>query len=138
VKKFYCSFLLTIILIALVGCKAFMHGYTWTKAENAYNLITGDKNNFGDKRLVYNKGFHKKSALGNFLSGACNNRGMPDFIYEYKSNKSCRGIKLFYVKLDSVFVFEEPKKNNLNSIQKEARKIEDAEKQAYEKLKQKK
>ena len=104
-----------------------MHGYTWDKAENSYNLVTGDKDNFGDKRLNYNKGFHKHSALSNFLDCKCNDRGLPDFIYEYKSDTKSRGIKLFYIKVDSVFVFEEPKKNNLSSIQKEARKMDDYE-----------
>jgi hypothetical protein len=60
---------------------------------------------------------------------------LPDFIFEYKSDTKCRGIKLFYVNLDSVFVFEEPKKNDLNSVLKEARKMEESEKQAYQKLK---
>ena len=126
------------ILICSVGCKAFRHGYTWSKAENSYNLVTRDKNNFGDKRLDYNKGFHKHSALSNFLDCKCNDSGRPDFIYEYKSDTKCRGIKLFYVKLDSVFIFEEPKKNNLSSIQKEARKMDDYERLTYDRLKQKK
>ncbi len=129
---FFFALLFTVFLL---GCKAFKHGYTWSKAENSYNLVTGDKNNFGDKRLNYNKGFHRNSQLSNFLDCNCNNRGLPDFIYEYKSNLKRRGIKLFYIKLDSAFVFEEPKKNNLNSIQKEARKMDDYERQTYERLK---
>ena len=111
------------IILTFGGCKAFMHGYTWDKAQNSYNLVTGEKDNFGDKRLKYNKGFHKNSALSNFLDSNCNGRGLPNFIYEYKSETKCRGIKLYYLKLDSVFVFEEPKKNKLNSVLKEARKM---------------
>ena len=137
-KKYYSKFLVATILISLLGCKSFMHGYTWNKAANSYNLVSGNKEDFGDKRLNYNKGFHKHSALANFLNCKCNDRGLPDFIYEYKSDTKCRGIKLFYVKLDSVFIFEEPKKNNLNSIQKEARKMDDYERQTYERLKNKK
>ena len=136
-KKYFYKILASTVLISITGCKAFMHGYTWDKAANSYNLVTGEKENFGDKRLNYNKGFHKHSALANFLDCKCNERGFPDFIYEYKSDIKCRGIKLFYVKLDSAFVFEEPKKNNLNSIQKEARKMEDYERQTYERLKHK-
>ncbi len=136
-KKHIAHFSILTIIICFTGCKSFKHGYTLSKAENSYNLVTGDKNNFGDKRLDYNKGFHRNSALSNFLDCKCNNRGLPDFIYEYKSDTKCRGIKLFYVKLDSVFVFEEPKKNNLRSIQKEARKMDDYEKQTYARLKQK-
>jgi hypothetical protein len=119
--------ILLAIIISLFSCKAYMHGYTWEKAKDSYQAVTGNKDNFGDKRLTYNKGFHKDSELSNFLDCKCNNRGLPDFIYEYKSATKCRGIKLFYVKPDSVFVFEEPKKNNLASIQKEARKIQDSE-----------
>ena len=119
----------------LGSCKAYRHGYTWSKAENSYNLVTGDQNNFGDKRIDYNKGFHKNSSLSNFLDCKYNNRGLPDFIYEYKTATKCRGIKLFYLQRDSVFVFEEPKKGNLRSVLKEARKMDDYERQTYKRLK---
>jgi hypothetical protein len=132
------NLVLLTIIISLFSCKAYMHGYTWDKAKDSYQVITGNKDSFGDKRLTYNKGFHKHSELSDFLDCNCNNRGLPDFIYEYKSAAKCRGIKLFYVKLDSVFVFEEPKKNNLASIQKEARKMDDNERQIFERLKQNK
>ena len=118
-----------------LSCKSFKHGYTWSKAENSYNLVTGDKENFGDKRLEYNKAFHRNSALTNFLDCHCNNRGIPSFIYEYQTEAKCRGIKLFYVQRDSVFVFEEPKKGNLKSVLKEARKMDSYEQQTYERLK---
>lgn len=136
-KKYITNFSVLTILICFISCKAFKHGYTWSKAEDSYNLVTGDKNNFGDKRLDYNKAFHKNSELSNFLDCKCNHRGLPDFIYEYKSDTKCRGIKLFYIKLDSVFIFEEPKKNNLSTIQKEARKMDDYERQTYDRLKKK-
>lgn len=112
-----------------------MHGYTWRKAENSYYLVTGNKDNFGDRRLNYNKGFHRNSALSSFLDCKCNDRGQPQFIYEYMSENKCRGIKLFYAKLDSVFIFEEPKKGKLNSVLKEARKMDDYERQTFERLK---
>jgi hypothetical protein len=129
------QFLFIAVTLTLVGCNAFMHGYTWSKAQNSFSLVSGDKENFGDKRLKYNKGFHRNSVLSDFLDCNCNNRGLPDFIYEYKSDTKCRGIKLFYVKPDSVFIFEEPKKNNLNSVLKEARKMDESEKQTYQRLK---
>lgn len=121
--------------LTLISCKAFMHGYTWSKAENSYYLVTGNKNNFGDRRLKYNKGFHSNSALSNFLDCKCNDRGQPSFIFEYMSEAKCRGIKLFYPKLDSVFVFEEPKKGRLNSVLKESRKMDEYERQTFERLK---
>ena len=40
-----------------------MHDYTWSKAQNSYYLVSGDKNNFGDQRIKYNKGFHRNSAF---------------------------------------------------------------------------
>ncbi len=134
--RYTISFVL-VIFTALIfsGCNSFMHGYTWRKAQNAYYLVTGDKNNFGDKRLHYNKGFHQYSALSNFLDCNCNYRGLPSFIYEYLSDTKCRGIKLYYPKLDSVFIFEEPKKGKLNSVLKEARKMDDYERQTFDRLK---
>jgi hypothetical protein len=111
-----------------------MHGFTWSKSVNTYQLVTGDKSNFGDKRLKYNKGFHTHSMLSNFLTCECNTRGNPDFIYEYMTDTKCRGIKLYYASLDSVFVFEEPKKNNVHSFQKESRKMTDEERKAYQQL----
>jgi hypothetical protein len=124
-----------LIAILLFSCKSFQHGYTWSKAENSYNLVTGDKKNFGDKRLEYNKAFHRNSALSNFLNCDCNGRKLPDFIYEYQTRAKCRGIKLFYVQQDSAFVFEEPGRGNLRSVLKEAGKMDEYERQTYERLK---
>lgn len=125
------------LVILVSACKAFKHGYTWAKAENSYHLVTGNKNNFGDKRIDYNKYFHRNSALSNFLDCECNHRGLPSFIYEYQTNNKCRGIQLFYTGLDSVFVFEEPRKGQLRSVMKEARKMDDYERQTFERLKAK-
>lgn len=122
-------------ILTFMSCKAFMHGYTWSKANNSYQLITSGKDNFGAKRLKYIKSFHRNSALSNFLNCKCYNRGQPGFVFEYISDTKCRGIRLFYPKLDSVFVFEEPKKGRLNSILKEARKMDDNERKTFERLK---
>ena len=65
----------------------------------------------------------------------CNDRGLPSFIFEYETAAKCRGIKLFYVQRDSVFIFEEPKKGDLNSVLKEARKMDNYEQQTYQRLK---
>lgn len=129
------SIFLLSITILLISCKAYKHGATWSKAKDNYLLVTGDSENFGDKRIDYNKAFHKNSALSNFLDCDCNTRGLPNFIYEYKSPAKCRGIKLYYTKLDSVFVFEEPKPNKLQSVQVDARKMNAEEWNIYEKLK---
>lgn len=73
--------------------------------------------------------------LSSFLTCDCNTRGNPDFIFEYMTETKCRGIRLYYAKLDSVFVFEEPKKNNIYSIEKETRKMTEEERLVYQKLK---
>jgi hypothetical protein len=111
-----------------------MHGFTWNKAENTYLMVTGNKDNMGDKRLKYNKGFHSHSSLSIFLDCNCNTRGLPNFIFEYQTETKCRGIKLYYTTLDSVFIFEEPKKNNLSSMLKEARKMDDYDRLAFKML----
>ena len=123
------------ILLGVAGCKSFKHGYTWSKSLNTYSLVTGDKDNFGDKRLDYNKAFHRNSELSNFLDCNCNQRGAPELIYEYQTPAKCRGIRLYYVQRDSVFVFEEPRKGVLQSVLKEARKMDEYERQTYTRLK---
>jgi hypothetical protein len=134
-KKFLSMVTALVLTCFFWGCKAFKHGYTWSKALNAYYLVTGDQHNFGDKRLDYNKGFHRNSALSNFLDCSCNDRGLPSFIYEYQTEDKRRGIRLYYLQRDSVFSFEEPKKGNLRSIFKEARQMDDYERQTYYRLK---
>lgn len=116
------------------GCNAFMHGYTWQQARNSYYIVNGDKHNFGDRRLKYTQGFYKGSELSAFLSEA-NYRGKPAFIYEYQAADKRRGIQLFYPSIDSVFIFEQPKKNCTCSAFKEARKMDEHERLTYEKLK---
>lgn len=121
----------------ITGCKSFKHGLTWDKAKNTYQLVIGNKNNFGDQRLDYNKSFHRNSALSNFLDCRCNDRGLPAFIYEYQTASKCRGIKLYYPAQDSVFVFEEPEKAKLQSILREARKMNEEEKKIFQGIKKK-
>ncbi|RYZ20102.1 MAG: hypothetical protein EOO16_17805 [Chitinophagaceae bacterium] len=123
------------LTVTLSACKAFKHGYTWSKAVNSYSLVTGNENNFGDKRLDYNRGFHRNSELAAFLDCRCHDRGLPGFIYEYQTDDKRRGIRLYYTQRDSVFIFEEPKRGNLRSVLKEARVMDDYERQTYERLK---
>ena len=127
---------LSIFLLVLLGpsCLAYQHGYTWRKAVGRYHLVTGNKENFGDRRIVYNKAFHRHSALSVFLDCNCNNRGLPQFIYEYQTSRHCRGIRLYYMKLDSVFVFEEPAKGKLQSVLIAARPLAMEEKETYRQL----
>jgi hypothetical protein len=120
-----------IVLLLTISCNAFKYGYTEEKALNAYYLITGNENNFGDKRIKYNEYFHRCECFTNFL----NSKGYPGLIYEYKTEAKCKGIKLFYPAIDSVFVFEEAKKNKRYSFIKESRKMNDNEREMYQRLK---
>lgn len=120
--------------LQLVSCKAFYHGYTWKEAKDKYHLITGKKVGFGDRRLDYNKSFHKRSALSSFLDCNCNDRGLPDFIFEYQNERKCRGIQLFYTKKDSVFIFQEPAKGKLQSVLVLARPMNQEERAIYASL----
>ena len=132
------KYILAALLMAGIiagSCNAFMHGYTENKAQNAYYLVTGDKDNFGDRRLKNNKGFYKRSELAGFL-GSDNYRGAPQFIYEYETGDKLKGIRLFYPALDSVFIFEQPKKNCACSALKQARKMDGYERLTFQRLKE--
>lgn len=122
---------LLIVVFFTISCNAFKYGATETKALNSYYLVTGNENNFGDKRIKYNESFHRCECFTNFLKS----KGSPALIYEYKTEAKCKGIKLFYPAIDSVFVFEEAKKNKRYSFIKESRKMNDEEKRIYQKLK---
>lgn len=121
-------YLIIPISLLLVSCNAFMHGLTEKKAQGVYLRVTGDKSNFGDRRLKYNKGFHKNSELTAFL--AC--KGRPSMIYEYKTAAKCRGIRLYYPALDSVFIFEEPGKGELRSVLRESRLVTKEERAEFQ------
>jgi hypothetical protein len=120
-----------LIAVLTVSCNAFKYGATESKALNSYHLVTGNENNFGDKRVKYNESFHRCECFTNFLDS----KGTPALIYEYKTEAKCKGIKLFYPAIDSVFVFEEAKKNKRYSFIKESRKMSDGERQTYQLLK---
>jgi hypothetical protein len=107
-----------------------MYGYTEDLAFNAYYLVKPDKKDFGNRRIKYNMGHHKNSELYFFLL----ENKKPDFIHEYETSSKCDVIELFYLERDSVFIFEEPKKYNLNSIFKEGRPINDHERLTYKKI----
>jgi hypothetical protein len=123
--------LLFCVVLCVISCNAFKYGYTEDKALNAYYLVTGNENNFGDKRIKYNKNFHNCPCLKVFLL----NKGYPGFIYEYKNEAKCKGIKLFYPVSDSVFVFEEAIKGKRYSFIRESRRMDNYERDTYQRLK---
>ena len=122
---------LLVFVFCTFSCNAFKYGYTEDKALNAYYLITGNENNFGDKRIKYNEYFHRCPCFKSFLDS----KGYPGFIYEYKNETKCKGIKLFYPASDSVFVFEETKKGKRYSNIKESREMDNYEREKYQQLK---
>jgi hypothetical protein len=122
VKKVFSVFSFSILLFC--SCQAYKYGYTSREALNKYLPVTGDDSNFGDQRLGYNQSFHRNSALTGFLS--C--MGRPDYIYEYNEEKK-RSIRLYYLKPDSVYCFQEPAKGKPNSIYLYGRAINKYEKE---------
>jgi hypothetical protein len=116
----------------MAGCNAFMHGYTRDKAHVLpFYLVTGDKDNFGDRRIEYNRKYYNRTGIDHFLD--C--MGKPGFIYEYKTMSKCMGLQFFYPSMDSVFVFEQTKRGNLNPVLLQARKMDDFEKLVEARLK---
>ena len=123
--------LLLTCLFTLSACSGFRYGYTLSRAQNSYKLVTGNKDDFGDMRVRYNRRFHK-SPLDNFIA----QKGQPGLIYEYRTDRRSDGIRLYYPAIDSVFSFEEPRKSNIHSVLVDARKMDEYERQTYERLKQ--
>jgi hypothetical protein len=118
------------LFAGLSSCSAFKYGYTQSQALDSYYLVTGDADNFGDRRIKYNQGFHKNSPLATFLT----NHERPNFIYEYKNSKKCEGIKLYFNSLDSVYIFEEYTRGGIVSLLKEARKMDSYERETFVRL----
>jgi len=119
------------LLISFTACKSFNYGLTHRKAVNNYHLVTADNTNFGNKRLKYNLGHHRNSALSGFVK----QRGNPDLIYEYEDAEKRDGIHLYYVQADSVFVFIEAYKNKpFSTVSNNCRKMTEQERNAYRQL----
>ena len=134
-KLFNIGFLIFLAIFLFYGCKAFKYGSTYADAQDTYLLITGNKDNFGDKRLSYNKYLFRCQLEKDFFCiDNKNAKKDPDFIYEYLSKEKMSGIEFFYIKLDSAFVFEETKRNLSSLKLKETRKLSEFEKQIYQKL----
>jgi hypothetical protein len=121
-------FLFILISVTLAGCNAFNYGYTNRKAMNNYYLTA--ENSFGAKRLKYTNGYFRNTAFGTHLQ----KYGSPDMIYEYPIEKKYQGIKLFYLKRDSVYVFGS-KSSNCNCMSLTgSEKISPLEKNVYTQL----
>jgi len=98
------------------GCTPFMrgyrYGYTNRESLNTYHIVNADEKNFGNKRIRYAQEYYRNTVFDAHVK----KYGNPDLVYEYPVSKKYQGIKLFYVKLDSVYVFES--KNSIYRINK--------------------
>jgi hypothetical protein len=129
------KYLTLFFVIGCCSCKSFNYGLTQKKAFGHYNLVTGNGSSFGDKRLKYNLGHHRNSSLSAFVQ----QRGKPDFIYEYEDAEKRDGIHLYYVNADSAYCFIEAYKNKpFSSISNNCRKMTEEERNMYKRLLQKK
>jgi hypothetical protein len=125
--------LLFVLAISVMpGCTPFMtgyrYGYTNREAMNKYYLV--EENSFGGKRLQYAEKYFSNTQFDAHIK----KHGKPDFVYEYRIDKKSQGIKLFYLKYDSVYIFGS-KKHNCNCIAlMQTEKINPLEKTAYTQL----
>ena len=122
------------LTMLLSSCNIFRYSSTYADAQNTYMLVDTLANNFGNKRLTYNKAFYQCELMNDFFCSA-NSRRDPDFIYEYSNEKYLKGIEMFYINLDSVYVFEANGKY-ADLMLKEKRVITDFERKVYLKLKE--
>jgi len=123
-------FFLTVFIVD--GCtpmkEGFNYGFTNRKALNRYVLI--EENSFGAKRLGYSQNYFHNTTFDVHLK----KYGDPEMVYEYPIEKKYQGIKLFYTKLDSVYVFES-KKSSCNCISlMKTEKISQSERTVYNQL----
>lgn len=116
-------------VILISSCNAFMVGFTQARAEDKYYLLTEKKNDFGNKRLKYISKYYKSTVFTKLLA----DKGKPDFAYEYKLDKKYAGIRLYYNRIDSVFILETGKQCPCMNL-KESRKMDDYERQSFIRL----
>lgn len=124
--------LLILSLFAAPGCTPFMigyrHGATNREALNKYHLV--EENNFGGKRLRYCEEYFNHTAFDAHIK----KYGKPDLVYEYRIDKKNQGIKLYYLKYDSVYIFASRQYNFKSIALAQTEKISEAEKTVYNRL----
>ena len=134
-KRFYISCIIIFVVTTLLSsCNFFRYSSTYPDAQDTYMLVDTLANNFGNKRLTYNKAFYQCELKNDFFCSTKSRRD-PDFIYEYSNDKYSKGIEMFYINLDSVYVFEANGKY-ADLMLKEKRVITDFERKVYLKLKE--
>lgn len=128
-KNKYLQILFAIFIsMSIFGCAGYMHGYTKSKSFNKYLLVDRKSENFGYKRMQYIQDFRPP------LKGFVKKHGIPDFIYEFKTENGREGIKMFYVNKDIAYVFIEDNWRPSSIFLSEHRKLTDYEKLTYKEL----
>ena len=115
-----------LVILVTAGCSGFMHGYTSSDAEGKYLKVNPDSKNFGYQRLQYIIGFRGKT-LENFID----EKGYPDYTYEYKEDGKDR-IILYYLAQEKAFVFLEQNWRPSSIKVVEIRKFTDFEKSRFD------
>ena len=105
-------FILGVFIFSLYSCSGFKHGFTNERAKDYYHLITWNKEDFGTKRLAINRRFFNNTDFACFIS----NSPKPDFMLEYIDTGRRETIQLYYVTIDSVFIFKECKPNKIGCV----------------------
>ena len=112
------------------GCSSYMHGYTSQRAMGKYLLVDKTTESFGYKRITYIEGFRPP------MLGFIENKGLPDFIYEFKNEQGREGVNLYYVGRNVAYVFVTRDWRPDSMYLKEERALTDYEKATYRHLKE--
>lgn len=119
---------LSCLILVLTSCSAWMKGWTQRDAMNRFLLVDQTNESFGYKRLDYNQGFYPM--LKHFLAL----RGIPELIYEFETDDKKEGIRLIYVKQDTVYEFVKMGFRPDSLLMKEQRHLTEYEKATYQEL----
>ena len=96
-------------IMLLTGCSSFMYGYTHDRALDSYQLVSGEES-FGARRIRYILGHNPG------LKDLVDEKGLPDFLYEYVSDEKTDSVRLYYVASDLVYVLESTSRWQANSL----------------------
>jgi hypothetical protein len=116
------------VLITLLGCSSWMHGYTKSKSFNRYLLVDIEAENLGYKRMEYIQGF--REPIEKFVQ----KNGLPDFIYEFETKDEREGIRMYYVKQNRAYIFVEENWRPSSIFLSEKRRLTPYEKATYREL----
>lgn len=118
------------LVCLLGGCSAAMHGYTQRNALDRYLLVDKATESFGYKRVTYIQGFRPP------MKGFIENKGLPDFIYEFKNDEGREGVNLYYVGKNKVYIFVERDWRPDSMYLKDDRGLDEYELVKYRQLKE--